>query len=829
MLAPLGAWTQTVVEGRVLDAETDEPLAFARVSIGAGGALTDLDGRFRLEAARLSDTLRVQMVTYRPWVRVVSALRDSVQNLTIRLEALDQTPEIVILPGENPAHRIVRLAIENRRRNDPEERPSYALMSYNKVRVTADFGQFNSALPDTSMLAHSDLFMWESLTERFYMRPGKVKEVVQASRMSGFQSMVIPFSPSDIQSISFYQNWVKVMGLDFLSPLASNATERYYFYLHDTLYDGPDSVFVMQFRPRQAGYNGFDGLVSIHSRTWSLHSVEARLRAPGETPVINTCTIRQVHRLLQDSVWFPVQMQAEMRLDDNINFTIRDTSDTARQAQIKAIVRSDFQNIRLDTLLSRSLFGAIEVEVNQAAGNRGLDFIAPYRPDTITPRELATYTTIDSLSEDANLETKIRRLRKLGDGLLMVGPIDFDLYRIYNYNEVEKHRLGLGAYTNERLSKRFRIGAWGGYGFYDKELKYGGTVQIYPFDDRRNRLHISYDHDLQEAALNDLPLGNTGWLHRRPGWDRTYRYFYLRRMFYTDRIQAELFCRSFQRVTHKFAVAQERIRTAYTTFAGTQHQDLPGTGEYTLATATTEMRIAPGEHYIRTLNGLGILNSRYPVLILRAKMGLDGVMGGEYAFQQFTAQVGQTHDLPGKGQWVWSLLGGTNTGTVPYSHSFDFRSIGASSQVAQLGTFNTLPQGTFTATQYAVAHTYFTIQNRTFPSVKWAPSLTLAASAGWGQIQSGVLAQTLTRPFALQTPEGTLAYLPTELRAPTQGIYETGLTLTRLIPKFKEERSRFDFLQYLGVGVWYRSGPYASGNWQENIAIKLAFNTPLAF
>jgi hypothetical protein len=826
-MAPLAGLAQGVLEGKVVDAETDEPLAFARVSVGQAGTLTDLDGRFRLEGARPADTLRVLLVTYKPWSRPVAALAAQGTPLVVRLEALNTAPEVVIVPGENPAHRIVRLAIENRRRNDPEQRPSYALLSYNKVRVLADLGEFAGAIPDTSLLSRSDLFVWESLTERFFMRPNKVKEVVQASRMSGFQTMVVPFSPSDIQSISFYQNWVKVLGVDFLSPLASNATDRYYFYLQDTLYDGPDSVFVMQFRPRQAGYNGFDGLIGIHSRTWSLHSIEARLRAPGETPVLNTCTMRQVHRLVQDSVWFPVQLQAEMNLTEGISLSTRDTSGTTRQALVRAIIRSDFQNIRLDTALSRSLFGAVEVEVNPQAADRSLDYIAPFRPDSLTPRELNTYTTIDSLAEEANLETKMRRVRKLASGLLMVGPVDFDLYRLYNFNGVEKHRLGLGAYTNERVSRRFRVGAWAGYGTLDKELKYGGTVQVYPFADRRNRLHLAYSHDLREAALNDLPLGDTDWLHRRPGWDRTYRYFFLTRMFYTDNLKAEVYFRSAQRVTHRVALAHDRVRTAYTTFVGTQGAELPAHARYTLTTAEAEARIAPGEHYIRTLNGLGILNSRYPVLVLRVRKALNGLLGGQFDYTQLEAQLGQTHDLPGKGRLVWTLLAGTQTGTAPYSHSFDYRSIGPKSQVGQLGTFNTFAQGTFTATDYALAHAYFTFQNRTFPSVKWAPSLTLSSSAGWGRLQAGRVASAPSVLVEASPTDGLALYAPTPLAAPTQGIFESGLMLTRLIPKLKEGRSRLDFLQWLGVGVWYRYGPYAQADWRSNIAVKLAFATSL--
>jgi hypothetical protein len=52
--------------------------------------------------------------------------------------------------------------------------------------------------------------------------------------------------------------------------------------------------------------------------------------------------------------------------------------------------------------------------------------------------------------------------------------------------------LGLGLYTNNRISKFYSAGGWFGYGFKDDKWKYGASASIYPKGDKENWLSFSY-------------------------------------------------------------------------------------------------------------------------------------------------------------------------------------------------------------------------------------------------------------------------------------------------------------------------------------------------
>ena len=60
-------------------------------------------------------------------------------NLVIHLRrSATELREIVILAGENPAHRIIQKVIENRDKNDPEQLKSFSYTSYDKMIFTID-------------------------------------------------------------------------------------------------------------------------------------------------------------------------------------------------------------------------------------------------------------------------------------------------------------------------------------------------------------------------------------------------------------------------------------------------------------------------------------------------------------------------------------------------------------------------------------------------------------------------------------------------------------------------------------------------------------------
>jgi hypothetical protein len=114
-----------IVSGKVTDKTTRQPLAFVNIIQEDGfGGTTDIDGKFHFHWAQRPKYLVLSYVGYES---LNYPLTGSLQNLQIQMSAKQiDLKEVEVLPGVNPAHRIIRNAIENRDNNDPEKLLSFS-------------------------------------------------------------------------------------------------------------------------------------------------------------------------------------------------------------------------------------------------------------------------------------------------------------------------------------------------------------------------------------------------------------------------------------------------------------------------------------------------------------------------------------------------------------------------------------------------------------------------------------------------------------------------------------------------------------------------------
>ena len=117
LLTTLNTIAQTKVRGTVTDAETGETLPFVNIVFAntTVGTISDLEGNFFIQGHVNSDTLEFSMVGYETHREPIK--RNSYQEVNIQLRAASmELGEIVVLPGENPAWRIMRNVAANRKK-----------------------------------------------------------------------------------------------------------------------------------------------------------------------------------------------------------------------------------------------------------------------------------------------------------------------------------------------------------------------------------------------------------------------------------------------------------------------------------------------------------------------------------------------------------------------------------------------------------------------------------------------------------------------------------------------------------------------------------------
>jgi hypothetical protein len=248
------------LQGLVVSKQSGDPLPFAAV-IEQGtvnGVYTDIDGRFEIIISDSTNAIQVNLVGYESLHFDSYSQVPAIISLSQKQHTLS---EITIRPGANPAERIIQKAIDNKSLNNPEGNTSFKYNSYNKLIFGAaiDSTLLNDTLPSTldtntrdaiKFFKQQHLFMMESVTERKYAPPSHSEETILANRVSGLKNTDLFLLGTQLQSFSFYVDAVELLGVKYMSPLAKNAINNYYFELEDTTYIERDTVYAISFRPR---------------------------------------------------------------------------------------------------------------------------------------------------------------------------------------------------------------------------------------------------------------------------------------------------------------------------------------------------------------------------------------------------------------------------------------------------------------------------------------------------------------------------------------------------------------------------------------------------
>ncbi len=191
LLFPIYLFGQHQIKGKIVDEKTKESLAFVNIVINDErvGTTTGIDGNFNFKSTKPIETLTLSYVGYEPQKINVT----SEQNLLIKMrQTAFALEEFSVFPGVNPAERIIKEVIKNRKKHNPEKSLDFKYDSYSKMYFTAAID--SNILNNTEQLDSNDqksiswlkkhhIFMMESVTERKYKQPDKSYEKVIASRV----------------------------------------------------------------------------------------------------------------------------------------------------------------------------------------------------------------------------------------------------------------------------------------------------------------------------------------------------------------------------------------------------------------------------------------------------------------------------------------------------------------------------------------------------------------------------------------------------------------------------------------------------------------------
>ncbi|MCL2413575.1 MAG: DUF5686 and carboxypeptidase regulatory-like domain-containing protein, partial [Bacteroidales bacterium] len=520
----LPVMAQHSVRGRVVDERNRQPMAFVNIQINENprlGVVTDIDGNFSSPPNVRVQTLTFSFVGFERKTINLDTVQN-VEQMVVRLRHTGLTlAEVTIDAGENPADRIIREVIANRRINNPENISSFQYRTHNIITVDFKFPEdFSRAINDTltinaDSLQHSFrratrggyIMMSETVTERQFLHPSRTQETILASRVSGFQTLSLPFAPTDFQPFSFYEDHFRLMETNFVNPIGAGGLNNYFFHIEDTVFQGQDTVFVISFRPRRGrNIEGLKGILQINTNRFAVQNVIAE---PAEEGLWDM-RIQQKYQFLEDTQWFPSQLNFDIWIQMP-NTSIYDTNfgGRVRDVPISVImsVRSHIDEVELFPDLRRRDFSIDQVIVSENILLQDSVFWEQRRIVPLSETHLATYRFMDSIGEEFNFDGIFTFFDKLFQGKIPINIFDLDLTQTVAFNRFEGYRLGLGVSTNERLSRNFSVGGFFGYGLRDKLWKYGGGFQWNINRKHDIDLRIGYQYTLRETGVF-TPLDN---------------------------------------------------------------------------------------------------------------------------------------------------------------------------------------------------------------------------------------------------------------------------------------------------------------------------------
>lgn len=783
---------QNTITGSVLDARSGEPLAFVNLLLDDGpeGSATDIDGKFSIVVNRPVKAISLSYVGY----QAARIPVDKTQGLLLKMSRRNiELAEVIIVPGENPAHRIIRNVIASRGINDYEKLDAFKYKAYEKMvfAINADSIMLaDTALLDTSALKlrkfveKRDFFMIENVFERLFKAPNRSVEKVAATRMSGFRDPVFVFLLSQLQTSTFYKEEFRIGDRTYINPISSGSLNRYFYQIEDTVITRTDSTFVISFRPwKGTNFDGLKGVISITSDGWAIRNVIAE---PAVTEKTMSVKIQQLYYKPDSIHWFPKQLNTDIVFR---NMEVQAGKGANNRFHMIARGRTYISEIQINPEIKGSELAMLGTDVDPKATNQSTDFWKQHRIDSLSARELETFRFIDSVGRKANFDRLGRIMDAAMSGRIPVGLVDLDFNRLFRYSKYEGWYAGLGLITNDRISRRFNLNGFWGYGFHDKAAKYGGGFEVVVDRIHEIALGYQYNFDIRENGSTEFPFARKSMI------DETFFREILTSRY--DRYEQNEVRLKFRAMRHfLFGIsAGTTINRSGFDYQFTPLKDMAGPA-FRFTELKAGFRYAFRERFVRTVRNKISLGSDYPIVTFNYTHGFDDVLNGGFNYDKLDINLVASKYFRFTGRSTLRVQAGLVEGDVPLAVLYNAPAAYAGFSVQSDGSFSTMRMNEFYSDRYVALFFSHDFESLLFKAGWFQPRPELLFNALWGDMTKPMLHQGVV------------------FDVPRLGYYEAGININNLLN-----------LQFysLGIGGAWRFGPYSLPALSDNLALMLTF------
>ncbi len=699
---------ETVVQGKVTDASSGDPVPFVNVVFKGTsiGTATDFDGNFTLKTNNATDSLIASYIGYKPRSKPVTrGIRQTI-NFQLTEESVG-LQEVVVYAGENPAFDILRKVVRNKSNNDKRKLTAYEYDTYTKIEVDVDnisdkfrerkiVKKITQVLDSVERIAGEDgkpilpLFITESVSKIYYRdNPSLSKEQIIKTKINGLGvedgSTVTQMIGSSFQEYNFYQNWLNILSKEFVSPIADGWRLYYEYDLIDSLFIGEDFCYRLDFFPKSPQDLAFNGTIWITTKEFALRQIDATMGSQANLNFIEKIRLQQELTKTDLGPWLPIK-----------NRVLIDVGELGKN-NAGMLAKFYTSNKNFVTNKPRDLvFYERPIEIAENARQFEEEkYWDTLRHEPLSETEKSVYRMIDTLKNIPVVKTYTDIIKVLVDGYYDVGKLDVGPYlSTATWNNIEGFRFQAGFKTNYKFSKRWIYQFQGAYGFDDEKFKYMLGVQHILSRDRWTTVSFRTRRDLGRLGLDDENLADN------PIFLAASRWGYFRRGFYSDEhrisIQRELFKGYSQRISFRHWTFDPTFNFGYVNPTDVSDiQDRFQTSEVSI-----ESRYAKDEVFLQDDNErVSLGTNKWPVITMKYTRGIAGVLGSDFDYDKLRFNFTKRIKTGPLGVGYVTLTGEYVFNTLPYP--LLALHLGNQSPIYSSITYNLMNFGEFISDHYA--------------------------------------------------------------------------------------------------------------------------------
>ncbi|MDC7995567.1 DUF5686 and carboxypeptidase regulatory-like domain-containing protein [Altibacter sp. HG106] len=708
------------IVGKVTDAKGNS-LPYVNIYLEGSyqGTTSNEEGNYELTLSKQSSyTISFQYLGYKKLSKTIQPKQfPFVLNVMLEEESIS-LDEVILSNTEDPAYRIIRETIAQRRENlakiseftaDFYSRGLWHVENIPERVMGQEVGDFNGALDSTRS---GIVYLSETISEIAYQHPNEFKETIIASKVSGDDNG-FSFNSAQEANFSFYENSIELYSA-MVSPIANNALNYYEYQLDGVFYEGNKMINKIKVIPKRPKDRVFNGYVYIVEDDWQLYGLELATNGQAiQVPMVEDLVFKQNFKYDEThDFWVKISQSIDF------GFGFLGVDGDGRFIAV-------YSNYDFEPQFEKRSFTNEVLSFKPEANKKDSLFWKGSRPVPLTDEELNDYIRKDSIQTLRNskpyLDSIDRKNNKPGILSLLTGysfKNSFEKWSLNydgplsetRFNTVQgwNSKAGVSYYKwyDDNQTNWFRVGVNAAYGIAEDRVRF--TASVSRMFNLRDRLRFSLSGGSELTQFNPSepisPLINSV---STLFFERNYMKLY-------ERNYAQLnYSQEVVNGLHLYAqVAYENRQavfnnTGYTIFPQDDvqytsnnpqlplNEGIPGVIDHNIVKTQLSARINFGQKYFSNPEmKFNIGNEKYPELIVTFENGTS-TNRSNYDFSQLRASLYQSIGLGNKGQFYYRLKGGTffngdGISFIDYQH-FNGNQTRVGTSINYTNNFNLLP------------------------------------------------------------------------------------------------------------------------------------------